>query len=35
MAEATLAELERLVVGTLSTRVRDDVQAALRVLADL
>ena len=35
VAEATLAELERLVVGTLSTRVRDEVQAALRVLADL
>jgi DNA-binding MarR family transcriptional regulator len=35
VAEATLAELERLVVGTLSTRGRDEVQAALRVLADL
>ena len=35
VAEATLAELDRLVVGTLSTRVRDEVQAALRVLADL
>ena len=35
VAEATLAELDRLVVGTLSTPVRDEVQAALRVLADL
>jgi DNA-binding MarR family transcriptional regulator len=35
VAEATLAELERLVVGKLSKRVRDEVQAALRVLADL
>lgn len=35
VAEKTLAELERLVVGSLSTRVRDEVQAALRVLADL
>jgi DNA-binding MarR family transcriptional regulator len=35
VAEATLAELEQLVVGTLSTRVRDEVQAALRVIADL
>jgi DNA-binding MarR family transcriptional regulator len=35
VAEATLAELERLVVGTLSTRVRDEVRAALRILADL
>ena len=35
VAEATLAELERLVVGSLSKRVRDEVQAALRVLADL
>ena len=35
VAEATLAELDRLVVGTLSTRRRDEVQAALRMLADL
>jgi DNA-binding MarR family transcriptional regulator len=35
VAEATLAELDRLVVGMLSTRGRDEVQAALRVLADL
>jgi DNA-binding MarR family transcriptional regulator len=35
VAEAALAELERLVVGTLSKRVRDEVQAALRLLADL
>jgi DNA-binding MarR family transcriptional regulator len=35
VAEATLAELERLVVGSLSKRVRDEVQDALRVLADL
>jgi DNA-binding MarR family transcriptional regulator len=35
VAAATLAELDRLVVGTLSTPVRDEVQAALRVLADL
>jgi DNA-binding MarR family transcriptional regulator len=35
VAEATLAELERLVDGSLSTRVRDEVQTALRVLADL
>ena len=35
VAEATLAELERLVGKTLSKRVRDEVQAALRVLADL
>ena len=35
VAEATLAELERLVGGKLSKRVRDEVQAALRVLADL
>jgi DNA-binding MarR family transcriptional regulator len=35
VAEATLGELDRLVVGTLSARRRDDVQAALRMLADL
>ena len=35
VAEATLTELDRLVAGTLSTETRDDVQAALRVLADL
>jgi DNA-binding MarR family transcriptional regulator len=35
VAEATLAELDRLVVGMLSTRGRDGVQAALRVLAHL
>jgi DNA-binding MarR family transcriptional regulator len=35
VAEATLTELDRLVVGTLSTRGRDEVQAALRMLADL
>jgi DNA-binding MarR family transcriptional regulator len=35
VAEATLTELDRIVVGTLSTRGRDEVQAALRVLADL
>jgi DNA-binding MarR family transcriptional regulator len=35
VANATLAELDRLVVGKLSRRGRDDVQAALRVLADL
>jgi DNA-binding MarR family transcriptional regulator len=35
VAEATLTELDRLVVGTLSTRGRDEVQAALRILADL
>jgi DNA-binding MarR family transcriptional regulator len=35
VAEATLGELDRLVIGTLSTRGRDDVQAALRMLADL
>jgi DNA-binding MarR family transcriptional regulator len=35
VAEATLTELDRLVVGTLSARGRDNVQAALRVLADL
>jgi DNA-binding MarR family transcriptional regulator len=34
VAEATLAELDRLVVGTLTARGRDEVQAALRVLAD-
>jgi DNA-binding MarR family transcriptional regulator len=35
VAEATLGELDRLVVGTLSTRGRDEVQAALRTLGDL
>ena len=35
VAEATLAELDRLVVRTLSRRDRDEVQAALRMLADL
>jgi DNA-binding MarR family transcriptional regulator len=35
VAEATLGELNRIVVGTLSTRGRDEVQAALRILADL
>jgi DNA-binding MarR family transcriptional regulator len=35
VAEATLAELERLVDGSLSKRVRDEVQVGLRVLADL
>ena len=35
VAEATLGELDRLVVGTLATRGRDEVQAALRMLADL
>ena len=35
VAEATLGELDRLVVGTLSTQGRDEVQAALRMLADL
>jgi DNA-binding MarR family transcriptional regulator len=35
VADATLDELDRLVVGTLSTRGRDEVQAALRRLADL
>jgi DNA-binding MarR family transcriptional regulator len=35
VVEATLAELERLVVGTLSARARDELQAALRVLSDL
>jgi hypothetical protein len=35
VAEATLGELDRLVVGTLSTRGRDEVQAALRLLAEL
>jgi DNA-binding MarR family transcriptional regulator len=35
VAESTLDELDRLVVGTLSTRGRDEVQAALRILADL
>jgi DNA-binding MarR family transcriptional regulator len=35
VAEAALAELDRLVVRTLTARGRDDVKAALRVLADL
>jgi DNA-binding MarR family transcriptional regulator len=35
VAEATLAELDRLVVGTLTARGRDEVRDALRVLADL
>jgi hypothetical protein len=35
VAKATLAEFDRLVVGTRSTRGRDEVQAALRMLADL
>ena len=35
VAEATLGELDRLVVGKLSTRGRDEVQAALRLLAGL
>ena len=35
VAEATLAELDRLVVRRLTTRVRDEVRAALRRLADL
>jgi DNA-binding MarR family transcriptional regulator len=35
VAEATLGELDRLVVRTLSTRGRDEVQAALRMLGDL
>jgi DNA-binding MarR family transcriptional regulator len=35
VAEATLGELDRLVVGALSSRGRDEVQAALRMLADL
>jgi DNA-binding MarR family transcriptional regulator len=35
VAEATLAELDRLVVRTLSASGRDEVQAALRILADL
>ncbi len=35
VAEATLAELDRLVVATLSARGRDEVQAALGVLAEL
>jgi DNA-binding MarR family transcriptional regulator len=35
VAEATLSQLDRLVVGRLSIRGRDEVQAALRVLADL
>jgi DNA-binding MarR family transcriptional regulator len=35
VAEETLAKLDRLVVRTLTARGRDDVQAALRVLADL
>jgi DNA-binding MarR family transcriptional regulator len=35
VAEATLGELDRLVVETLSTRGRDEVKAALRMLGDL
>jgi DNA-binding MarR family transcriptional regulator len=35
VAEAALAELDRLVVRTLSARDRDEVVAALRMLADL
>ncbi len=35
VAEATLGELDLLVVGALSTRGRDEVQAGLRILADL
>ena len=35
VAESTLAELDRLVIGTLTARGRDEVQAALRVLAEL
>jgi DNA-binding MarR family transcriptional regulator len=35
VAEATLGELDRLVVGALTTRGRDEMQAALRLLADL
>jgi DNA-binding MarR family transcriptional regulator len=35
VAEATLAELDRLVVRVLTARGRDEVRNALRVLADL
>jgi DNA-binding MarR family transcriptional regulator len=35
VAEATLSELDRRVVGRLSMRGRDEMQAALRLLADL
>jgi DNA-binding MarR family transcriptional regulator len=35
VAEATLVDLDRLVVRTLTARVRDDVRAALRALARL
>ena len=35
VADAALGELDRLVVGTLSTRGRDEAQSALRKLADL
>jgi DNA-binding MarR family transcriptional regulator len=35
VAEATLAELDRLVVRMLTARGRDEVRAALRALADL
>jgi DNA-binding MarR family transcriptional regulator len=35
VAEATLAELDRLVVRTLTARGRDELRDALRVLADL
>ena len=35
VADTTLAELDRLVIETLSVRSRDDLRDALRVLADL
>ena len=35
VAETTLAELDRLVIETLSVRSRDDLRDALSVLADL
>ena len=35
VAETTLAELDRLVIETLSVRSRDDLRDALHVLADL
>jgi DNA-binding MarR family transcriptional regulator len=35
VAEANLTELDGLVIGTLTARGRDEVQAALRVLAEL
>jgi DNA-binding MarR family transcriptional regulator len=34
VAEATLAELDRLAVRTLGARGRDELRAALRLLAD-